>query len=95
MTMVAVYALRGVYFALLEENQTPKYLTGAAVGLVSVVGYTPDIFFPPIAGRILDANPGLIGHQNYFLFLSIIALLGAIAAVSLVFLNRNNATNWK
>lgn len=94
-TMIAIYALRGVYFALLEDNRTPKYLTGVAVGLVSVVGYTPDIFFPPIAGRILDANPGLVGHQNYFLFLSIIALLGAIAAVSLVFLNRNNATNWK
>jgi len=94
-TMIAVYALRGVYFALLEENRTPKYLTGAAVGLVSVAGYTPDIFFPPIAGRILDANPGLVGHQNYFLLLSIIALLGAIVAISLVFLNRNNATNWK
>jgi MFS transporter, GlpU family, inner membrane protein len=77
-TYVAVYALRGIYFALLEENRTPKFLTGAAVGLMSLVGYTPDIFFGPISGRILDANPGLVGHQNYFMFLASIAVVGLL-----------------
>jgi MFS family permease len=89
LTFVAVYALRGIYFALLEENRTPKFLTGAAIGMVSFVGYTPDIFFAPIAGRILDANPGIIGHQNYFMFLAAISALGVIAVVSLVWLRRH------
>ena len=87
-TYFAVYALRGVYFALLEENRTPKYLTGAAVGLVSVVGYTPDVFFGPISGRILDANPGLIGHQNTFLFLACISVVGMAIVVGAVWLHR-------
>jgi hypothetical protein len=88
-TYAAVFALRGIYYALLEENQTPAYLTGAAVGLVSLVGYTPEIFFAPIAGRILDANPGAVGFQNYFFFLSAISLLGILVVVGLLWLRRS------
>ena len=85
-TFAAVFALRGVYFALLEENCTPKFLTGAAVGLVSLVGFTPEIFFAPITGRILDANPGVVGFQNYFLFLAAISAIGVAAVVTLLWL---------
>ncbi len=88
-TYAAVYALRGIYFALLEENRTPKFLTGAAVGMISLVGYTPDIFFGPISGRILDANPGLIGHQNYFMFLASIAVVGLLMVAWLIWLRRH------
>ena len=91
----AVFALRGIYFALLEENRTPKFLTGAAVGMVSVVGFTPEIFFAPIAGRILDANPGVVGHQNYFLFLAVIAALGVVVIAWLLWLRRSGeASLW-
>jgi sugar phosphate permease len=83
-TFVAVFALRGIYFALLEENRTPAYLTGAAVGLVSLVGYTPEIFFAPITGRILDANPGIVGFRHYFLFLAGIAVLGILVVLALL-----------
>jgi MFS transporter, GlpU family, inner membrane protein len=92
-TYVAVFALRGIYFALLEENRTPNFLTGAAVGLVSLVGYTPDIFFGPISGRILDANPGLIGHQNYFMFLACIAFVGLLIVAWLIWLRRHGREN--
>jgi nitrate/nitrite transporter NarK len=92
-TYIFVYALRGIYF--LEESQTPKYLTGAAVGMISLVGYTPDMFFAPIAGRILDANPGLVGHQNYFMFLAMIAAVGILAVIWLIWLQRNgNKVHW-
>ena len=76
----AVFALRGVYFALLQESAVPARLTGAAVGLVSLVGYTPDIFFAAIAGRLLDAAPGAAGHQHYFIALALIAIIGLTAA---------------
>ncbi len=92
-TYIAVYALRGIYFALLEENRIPKFLTGAAVGMVSLVGYTPDIFFGPITGRILDANPGLVGHQNYFQFLAAIAAAGVLATAWLIWLRQRGGEN--
>jgi len=86
-----VFALRGVYFALLEENETPRRVTGAAVGLVSLVGFTPEIFFAPITGRILDANPGLTGFQHYFLFLAAVAAAGLLLTATVVYLHRPGA----
>ncbi len=88
MTFVAVFALRGIYFALLQENRTPPKFTGAAVGLVSLVGYTPEIFFAPITGRILDANPGVVGFRHYFLFLAGTAMLGIVVVLVLLKLRR-------
>ena len=79
-SFVAVFALRGVYFALTAEINVSVRQTGTAIGLVSVIGFTPDVFFYAIAGRLLDQNPGLVGHQHYFYLLAFIATLGAIAA---------------
>ncbi|MFK8003589.1 MAG: nitrate/nitrite transporter [Polyangiales bacterium] len=80
-TCVAVYALRGVYFALLPEAGVPLALTGSAVGIVSLVGYTPDVFFGPLMGWILDRKPGAEGHQDLFLVLSVFALVGLLATM--------------
>ncbi len=80
-----VFALRGIYFAILEESKIPNHQTGLAVGLISFVGYTPDIFFAPIAGRLLDSAPGVIGHQLYFQMLVFIAILGLIISTILVY----------
>ena len=87
-TFAGVYAFRGVYFALLEECAVPSRVTGTAVGLISLVGFTPDIFFAAIGGRLLDAHPGLVGHQHYFLFLAAIMLAGAVATLALIALHR-------
>ena len=83
-SLFAVFALRGIYFALLQETRTPKHITGAAVGLISVVGYTPEIFFAPIAGRILDATPGIGGFSNLFMLLVAISAVGVVIALLLL-----------
>lgn len=82
-SFTGVYAIRGVYFALLDETNTSANLTGTAVGVISVIGFTPDIFFHSLAGRILDASPGLIGHQNFFLFLAIISIFGMLSTIAI------------
>ena len=84
-----VFGLRGVYFALLEEIRVPSYRTGTAVGLISVVGYTPEIFFGPISGRILDHSPGVTGHMNYFLLLAGISAVGVVIVLILTSLLKN------
>ncbi len=91
----AFFALRGVYFALLEENTVPPFLTGAVAGTVSFVGYTPEIFFGPITGRILDANPGAVGFQHYFLFLAAVSAIGIVVVSWLLWLQRaDSADRW-
>ncbi|MGB2172326.1 MAG: hypothetical protein ACPH03_07755, partial [Flavobacteriaceae bacterium] len=52
-----------------------------AVGIISVVGYTPDIFMGPFMGYLLDNNPGIVGHQYVFALLATFALIGLIAAI--------------
>ena len=85
-TFVAVYALRGIYFSLIEEARLDKHITGNAVGLISVLGFTPDIFFASVTGRILDANPGAVGFQHYFLLMALISTAGM--AITLVLARR-------
>lgn len=79
-TAIGTYGLRAVYYAVMEEGQIPFYITGTAVGLISLVGYTPDIFVGPIMGYFLDNFEGIWGHQQLFLFLAFFSLLGLWAA---------------
>ena len=87
-TFIAVYGLRGIYFALLEETKVSGLFTGTAVGLISVIGYTPDVFFNSMAGRIIDANPGLKGHQQFYLVLAVFSIIGLLATIFLIRKNR-------
>jgi len=75
-----VYAARSLYFAVMESGQIPLVLTGTAVGLISLVGYTPDIFAGPAMGYLLDNSPGEEGHQHVFLMLALFSFIGSIAA---------------
>tara|TARA_R110002124_G_scaffold227889_1_gene393232 strand:- start:139315 stop:140607 length:1293 start_codon:yes stop_codon:yes gene_type:complete len=80
-TATGVYAFRTLYFAAMEEGKIPLVVTGTAVGLISLIGYTPDIFAGPAMGYLLDASPGETGHQHVFLMLGIFALIGLLAAI--------------
>jgi len=80
----AFFGLRGLYFALFEEAKVPAVLTGTAVGFVSLVGYTPDIFVSYVAGVMIDSSPGIEGHQHFFWFLSTFALIGVITSFALM-----------
>jgi len=75
-----VYAARSLYFAVMERGQIPLVLTGTAVGLVSLIGFTPDIFAGPMMGYLLDKSPGIVGQQNVFWMLALFSFIGGIAA---------------
>ena len=78
---VGAYSARFLYFAVLQEGRIPLYLTGTAVGIISFIGYTPDIFSGPLIGVLLDNNPGEYGHQLVFVVLGIFSIIGLITAV--------------
>ncbi len=77
---LGVYAARALYFAVMQSGKIPLVLTGTAVGLISLVGYTPDIFAGPAMGYLLDASPGIEGHQHVFWMLALFSFFGGIAA---------------
>ncbi|MCL6265525.1 MFS transporter [Flagellimonas myxillae] len=77
-----VYAARALYFGVMKKGKIPLMLTGTAVGLISLVGYTPDIFASPAFGMLLDAHKGEeLGHQNVFWMLTAFSFVGGVAAV--------------
>lgn len=79
---IGVYAARALYFAVMQEGNIPLALTGTAVGMISLVGYTPDIFAGPAYGYLLDSNPGELGHQNVFWMLTGFAVVGGVASAA-------------
>ncbi len=78
---VGTYSIRALYFAVLKEANIAFALTGTAVGIISVVGYSPDIFAGPIMGYLLDKNPGVVGHQYVYFMLVIFSIIGLIASI--------------
>ena len=80
---VSIVSLRAVYFSLLTQSHIPAHNLGTCIGIISLVGFTPDIFFHALTGRILDAEPGIIGFQNYYLVTMVISLLGLLASLKL------------
>ena len=85
------YSLRGLYFAIIEETKTPIQLTGTLVGIISVVGFTPDIFMSLFNGYMLGENPTIIEYQNLFTTFTIIPIVGLLAALGF----RSSITNSK
>ena len=78
---LGVYSVRVLYFATMQEGKIPLVLTGTAVGFISIVGYTPDIFSGPMIGVLLDNSPGELGHQHVFLVLAGFTLIGLITSI--------------
>jgi MFS transporter, GlpU family, inner membrane protein len=82
---VAVFAMRGIYFALLEEGGVPATVTGTATGVVSAIAFTPDIFMPLIGGVLIDQYPGPEGYRYFFSATAGICVVGLMASLVIYF----------
>ncbi len=86
-TATGVYAARALYFATMQEGHIPLILTGTAVGMISLIGFTPDIFADLLSGYLLDCSPGETGHQHVFMMLAVFSFIGLIASFAFYRLN--------
>jgi nitrate/nitrite transporter NarK len=80
---LAIFALRGIYFALLEEGRIPLAVTGTAAGIVSVVGFTPDVFMPILGGLLLDRYPGGLGYRYLFAVIVGLCAIGLFSSLAI------------
>ncbi|EAQ96594.2 MFS transporter [Congregibacter litoralis] len=85
---IAVFALRGIYFALMEESKIPLLVTGTAVGLVSTIGFTADVFAYPMVGWFLDNYGPATGYQYYFSILAGASVFGLFLTLTLGWQNQ-------
>jgi hypothetical protein len=75
------YAIRGLYFSILNDGDIPIALSGTAIGLVSIIGYSPDIFATPLYGYLLDTYPGIKGFQFIYMILGVSSIIGLITTL--------------
>jgi MFS family permease len=80
---VLTYAIRGLYWSLLDRCNIPVSTMGLAIGLISVLGYSPDVFLPLINGYLTETYPGVQGYQFYFGYVAAVAALGGVAGLVL------------
>ncbi|CAE6712789.1 Inner membrane protein YihN [Paraburkholderia domus] len=80
---ILTYAIRGLYWSLLDRCKIPVETMGLAIGLISVLGYSPDVFLPLINGYLTQNFPGVFGYQLYFGYVAGVAALGGFAGLAL------------
>lgn len=75
-----VFGLRGLYFALFRAAKVEPALTGTAAGIISVLGYTPDIFIGPLNGVLTDSYSGGAGHEYFYATVASFMAIGWLCA---------------
>lgn len=78
---MGAFALRALYFTVLEKTRVPLQITGTAVGILSVIGFSPDLFLGIVQGFFLDELGGTNGFQYSFIFFCISSFIGLIASI--------------
>ncbi len=74
------YAIRGIFWATLDSCNIPLRIKGLAIGVMSLIGYSPDIYLPLINGMLLESYPGKTGYSIYFGGIVVMGLLGTLSA---------------
>ncbi|MDX6154502.1 MFS transporter [Marinococcus sp. PL1-022] len=81
---LAVYSIRGLYWSLLGDCKIEEKSLGLAIGLVSFIGYLPDILLPLVVSGLMTSF-GDSGYNAYFIFS---ASAGVIAIIFTVIFGR-------
>ena len=74
---VGMYCNYGIVFSLMEDGGIPMEVSGTAIGLISTIGYLPEVFCPFVAGVVLDTFSES-GYKYYFLAMGVIMLIGIV-----------------
>jgi len=80
---VMTYAVRGLYWSILDNCNIPLHVTGLAIGIISLIAYTPDIFLPQIYSLIAAHYEGITVYNLYFGYIAIIGFVGVLTVLKL------------
>jgi hypothetical protein len=72
---LTTYGLRGLYWSTLDDCGISNSSKGLAIGIISMIAYTPDIYLPLLNSALLDAYPGRTGYAIYFLGIAALGLV--------------------
>ena len=75
---VFLYAIRGTYWSLLGDYKIEAAILGTAIGVISFIGYLPDIILPQFNSFLWATFGGNGGYNAYFISSAIIGLVGVV-----------------
>ena len=83
------YAVRGIFWSTLESCDISNRIKGLAIGTISLIGYSPDIYLPLLNGYLIENYPGKQAYAIYFGAIAAMGLVGALAAWRLKIIVQN------
>ena len=83
--MFFIYLIRSQYFAIIDDAGIPVSKTGRVSGIVSCLGYLPDVFMYTMIGGWLDNNTGKTGFNMMFIYAIVMAAGCVISALALTY----------
>lgn len=89
---IFLYMIRGTYWSLLGTSKIEAAMMGTAIGVISFIGYLPDIILPQL-NSFLWATFGDKGGYNAYFIVS--AALGLVGIVILTVYAKLNSTEKK
>lgn len=87
---------KATMWATVDEANIPLYLTGTAIGIISILGNSvPNMLFPLINGMILDRYADNLqnGYNLYFTIIFFVCLIGAAAGFALIARKKKQKNN--
>ena len=91
--LIFIYAVRSQYFAIIDDAGIPVELTGRVSGIVSCLGYTPDVFMYTMIGGWFDTYAGKTGYNMMFIYAVVMAVLCVIMSLLLTKIIKKRAIN--
>jgi len=71
-------ALKSVLFATMSQVDIPRELTGTASGVISIIGYMPDVFGYTLCGAVMETFDAVAAYRIIFTGLIVICITGSI-----------------
>lgn len=75
-----LYAIRGTYWSLLGQSRIEAAMMGTAIGVISFIGYLPDIILPQMNSFLWNTFGPNGGYNAYFIVSGILGLIGVAIA---------------
>ncbi|MDF1618021.1 MFS transporter [Petrocella sp. FN5] len=75
---IFLYMIRGTYWSLLGQSRIEVAMMGTAIGVISFIGYLPDIILPQMNNFLWATFGDNGGYNAYFIVSAIFGLLGVV-----------------
>lgn len=90
-----IFALRGVQYATMPEAQIPLAITGTATGIISIIGYLPDMYIYTQVGRWIDTYPPEKAYNMIFIYMIIMAIIVFLGSLGILYISKRKVNKTK